>query len=114
MKFINTYEKIISKNTEINYNPGDFYKIPYWRYRHSSINSIFKVEYKIRKSLADANECNLTLVNLGTYEVNTFLFNDAIMHEIAEVKDHMKILRPATESEIEVFNKMVEESKFNI
>lgn len=112
MKYLKTYENV--EKTPY-YHVGDFYKIPYWKYSHSSINCIFKVVFLLKNDKSEYNNpCDLTMLNLDTFEVSKFNFNESIMRSIINVEDYKKVLRPATEEEIQKFNDNLVQNKFNL
>jgi hypothetical protein len=95
----------------------DFLDIPYWRYANSQVDSIMKVEFldndkEGRKWNSDYRFTFFRLNDNGTFfehiDKNNFLY------QIMNLDIPEKILRPATDEEIEIFKGNILTRKFNI
>lgn len=112
MKHLKLFEEL-----DRTYKVEDFLDIPYWRYRNKTVDTIMKAEYLDNDQYKYNSNWNFTFLSLK--EIDEFFFyeltlkND-FLYEIIKLDIPEKILRPATEEEIELFKGHFLTRKYNI
>ena len=117
MKYIKTFEIVLENPDEISLS--DFINNTYWRYKNDMLDCIMKLEkYTTGKYYgADGFYYKILLLEAKGHTKISFIeqiFDLDGMREIIKVKSDVKILRPATEEEIEKFKFLEETNKYNL
>ena len=107
--FIKTYEDL-----EHYYTINEIIDIPYWRLKHATMDSVFKIN-KITREYSWKNNFDITIYNLDTNKFKNVdcLDDDDIMMKIFNLNDG-RLIRPATKEEIEQFDLAEKTKKYNI
>lgn len=106
MRYLKTYEELNNISVE------DFRKIKYWRYCHSKVNSIIKVEFN---SDFNDDEYDFTLYDINKKKLSELKWLPVtFINGMIDLKDDNKVLRPATEEEIEEFKIVEKAKKYNL
>ena len=107
--YIKTYEDL-----ENEYTITDLTKIDYWRLKHATTDSIFRINYFWHETYPWKTNFDVTFYNL---DVNTFstqnFWDDQMMRKLIKIEDN-KIIRPATKEEIKQFDLVEMTKKYNI
>lgn len=112
MRYIKTYEVVVKPEGQ-EYSVSDFVNIPYWRYRNSLIDCIMKVEkYSTGKYHGD-NSFEFKVLKDGDKFIY-MKFKSEDIREFIYLEDPIKIIRPATEEEIEDFKFKEDTKNYNL
>lgn len=113
MKHLKTYESL-QDIPDVSYE--DFLTIKYWRYAHSMTNNIIRINniQSKNKTVFHMTILNLDNVPIGLGLFHTNGYDESFIRKIINVTDDKKILRPATEDEIEFFEIQLNIQKYNL
>ena len=111
MKYLKIFE-----DWDRTYKLQDFLDIPYWRYKNSGVNTIMKVEFLDNdkngsKWNSDYKIIFFSLINNTFHEI---IWKNDFLYQIMNLDIPEKILRPATDEEIDLFKDNLLTRKFNI
>ena len=111
MKYLKLFEEL--SNT---YKVQDFIDIPYWRYRNSQVDTIMKVEYldNDKEGRKWNSDYRFTFLRLNDGSFFEMIDKNNFLYQILNLDVPEKILRPATDGEIEPFKERELAKKFNI
>ena len=106
---------------EFTYTVQDFLDIPYWRYKNSQVDTIMKVEFLDNDKDGQKwnSEYRFTFFNMTNKNSLKYTFFELInkndfLYRIINLDIPEKILRPATDEEIELFKEKELMRKYNI
>lgn len=111
MKYIKLFEGLPTKH----YSIQDFIDIPYWKYKNSGVDSIMKVEFLDNDKLGKWNsDYKFTFFNLKDSTFFDHIDKNNFLYQIMNLEVPKKILRPATDEEIELFKGNFLTKKYNL
>jgi len=103
MKYIKRFEN----GKEYSVKDFNFHK--YWRYRNSSIDAIMCLKYPIKNE-----KINIEFLELKNRKFFETFFTFYSITELFDLKDEIKIFRPATDEEIEIYEIEKNSRKYNL
>lgn len=109
--YIKTYEDL---ENAIQYTITDLIKIPYWRLKHATTDSMFRIN-KFWHDYTWKTNFDITFYNLdvnNTFHTGDF-WDEQMMRKLLKIEDN-KIIRPATPEEIEQFDLAEMTKKYNV
>jgi len=102
MKHLKTYENL-QDTPNVSYK--DFLTVKYWRFAHSMTNNIFKIN--------SLNSEEMITMNANEVKDIDWL-DDDIMNKIIFNADDGRLIRPATEEEINQFDLRLKTINYNL